>query len=98
MNDFFKFIGLFPGAVLSTVISIIIVALFHKKNSKNLFSLAIPVIVSYLLYWIPIYINPTSDQYGTWAYAFIPIWSLPGIVLALIYVGYNWYRLKKSER
>lgn len=97
MVDFLKSLSLFSGAALCTVISVIIVALFHKRSSINFFSLAIPFSVSYLIYWVPKYIKPTSDQYGSWAWLVIPVWSMPGIVLALGYVGYNLYSLKKRK-
>jgi len=65
-------------AVLSALLTWV---LFKRARGREvwLLPLAAPLVVSYSLYWLPVWMGSNDvDQYGAWALLFIIPWYLAG--------------------
>jgi len=81
---------LFPGSFAAgfayiVVISVVVAWILATRlvvSSRNRWLCAgmLPPTISYLLYWIPFWVGPYSDQAGLWAPLCIVPWSAAGIV------------------
>ena len=53
---------------------------------------AAPVIISYCLYWYPVWLGADSSEYSSWELICVIPWSVAGILAStIVMVGVRWY-------
>ena len=54
-----------------------------------LVAVAVPLILSWLIYWAPYWLRPHTDSagYPVWELLFVVVWGGAGVIVSLIYVG-----------
>ncbi|HSY48808.1 MAG TPA: hypothetical protein VLC46_08360 [Thermoanaerobaculia bacterium] len=59
-------------------------------------ALAIPVLLSYSLYWLPVWLGSNSAEYSAWAPLFLVGWSVSGAVAACFVLLAFWFRTRRQ--
>src|ERR1043165_8788222 len=60
-------------------------------------ALALPILVSYCLYWLPVWLGASPSEYFSWAFLFIGAWFLAGVITsAVVIVVVGRYHAKRK--
>jgi hypothetical protein len=74
--------GFFVVAVLSAVFALFTGRL--KLTALRWFAGALaPMVISYCLYWAPVWLGADSTEYSSWSGVFVIPWSLVGILASV---------------
>ena len=84
-------------AVLSGLVTAIIWAISPRSSVRWLATLICPIIVAWMLYWLPVFLGAPSSEYGAWAVIFIGIWSVAGVCTSLL-IGILWTLTVRRRR
>ncbi len=85
---FFNSIG--AGCAVVAVISGLLALVWTQirmASIARLLTFVAPLVVSYTLYWYPVWMGSDSSEYGSWAPLFIAPWSAVGIAGSLLVFG-----------
>lgn len=77
--------GFFVVACVSTMIAFYAARLEDAASRWSIIVIA-PIIVSYCLYWSPVWFGANSSEYLTWYSFFIIPWSIVSILLSMVIV------------
>ena len=75
--------------VLSGLITASVWAISRRVSVRWSATLICPIIVAWMLYWLPVFLGAPSSEYGAWAVIFIGIWSVAGVCTSLL-IGILW--------
>ncbi|HEY4414923.1 MAG TPA: hypothetical protein VGO57_04445 [Verrucomicrobiae bacterium] len=83
MKTFIDSLSLGSGAALIAVVSGLLawpLGYVRKSGVRWGSALILPGILSYCLYWSPVWLGANSSGYFSWAPLFVGAWSLAGVV------------------
>jgi hypothetical protein len=89
MLDLLNSLSLKSGAVIVVIASILLsIALVrvHLKPLKWVLALGAPFLFAYCLYWAPVWLGGSSEQYHIWAPLFILPWSVAGALASSLVI------------
>ena len=89
------------GATIVTITSIVLAILTNKIRSlivRLSLIAAFTYGLSYSLYWYPVWLGATGDQYSSWAPIFINICFVYGLLGALATIGLLGWLKKRNEK
>jgi hypothetical protein len=92
MLDIFESLPLGATTAIVAGLSFVVVVLLSRLVSLRwmwLAAVAVPLVVSWLIYWAPYWLRPHTDsaEYSLWELLFMVIWGGAGVVVSLIFVG-----------
>jgi hypothetical protein len=85
MKSFIESMSLGEGAMLIAFLSAVVeglFCLFFPPVFRWLMAIAIPVLLSYCLYWLPVWMGADPSEYGNWQLITIGAWFLAGAASA----------------
>jgi len=76
-------------AVLCAVVVGVFVLLQNYRNRATrvfvwVLCAAFPLVLSYLLYWLPFWLGASQDQASAWAPLVVGVWTVAGVVGLLV--------------
>lgn len=89
MKDFLNSLSLGSGAAIVAVCSALLAwPLCHMRQGifRWLGAVVTPLVLAYILYWLPVWLGANPSEYFSWAFLFISTWFLAGIVASLVVV------------
>jgi len=90
------------GTFLVSAISVVIALFTGRLRFTGLRWAAVvgaPVIVSYSLYWSPVWLGANPSEYSAWSLAFILPWSLVGVLVSVaVLIAVRQYIKEKHGR
>jgi hypothetical protein len=92
MLDIFESLPLSVTTLIVAAISVLVVAGFSRVAPIRLMwlvALVAPLVVSYVVYWMPYWVSPSSHAgaYIAWELLVLAIWGGAGIVASLMFVS-----------
>ena len=90
------------GALGVALVSAILAFLWVRLRSTPLrwvLALSVPLVISYSLYWSPVWLGADSSEYSAWAPLFIVAWYIAGAAMSslVVYLD-NWRRRRRMCR
>jgi hypothetical protein len=82
VGSFIESLSLATGALFVAIISgaaALLMARIPHRAARWIVALAFPVVMSYCLYWFPVWRGANSAEYSTWALLVVGAWSLAGV-------------------
>src|ERR1035437_10397545 len=89
VKDFLESLSLGSGAVVIAVCSSLLTGLWlcaRSVRSAWLIALLAPLVLSFCLYWLPVWLGANASEYFSWAPLFIGMWFLAGAVPSAVVV------------
>ena len=90
MLDFLLSLSLGSGcvaiAIASSLFAAIIWVRFRSSKARWFFALLTPLVLSYSLYWSPVWLGADPSEYSSWAILFIGPWFLAGAVSSALVI------------
>ena len=90
------------GAIIVTIVSIVFAILTNKLRSLVVRIILLAVIaygLSYTLYWYPVWLGATDDQYSSWAPIFINICFGMGLTGGFVTIGVSlWLKRPRKDQ
>jgi len=83
MKDFIESLSIGSGAALIAILSALIAWLLSSVRFALLRWSAVvllPLLLSYCLYWLPVWLGGSSDQYDSWEPLVLGAWFPAGVV------------------
>jgi hypothetical protein len=76
-------------AVLNAVVIGVFVLLQNSRDGAPrvlvwVLCAAFPLVLSYVLYWLPFWLGASQDQASAWAPLAVGVWSVAGLVAGLL--------------
>ena len=90
MLGFLNSLSIGSRAGLVALVSALLAVAYAQLSSQRavwILNLGMPFIVSYSLYWSPVWLGADSLEYGAWAPLFIVPWYLAGLLVSTIVVS-----------
>lgn len=87
MLKFLMSISIGSGAFFVALASAIFAAAWGHIRSeliRTILALMLPVLISYSLYWAPVWLGRDSSEYSAWALVCIIPWSVAGVIASII--------------
>jgi hypothetical protein len=81
-------------AVASAVLALVLARVLNLTLSW-IFSVAVPFVLAYSLYWSPVWFGANSSEYSSWAPIFIGPWFLAGVGASAM--TFSFVRKRKSH-
>lgn len=88
MREFLGSLDIFSAAIIVAGLSLGVVWLLCSKLSVRfgaLWAVAIPLIIAYSLYWLPVWLGDDPSEYGAWSFIIIP-WFFAGFFPSAVMV------------
>ena len=98
MIDIVSSLTLASGALVVAVVSAIFALVWARLTSAALkwgLAFGVPLGVSYVLYWLPVWFGARDPEYAAWAPVFIAPWALAGVAAASLVIMLD-ARLRRS--
>ena len=89
MLDRLESLSLESGAVVVAIASGLFATVLAQVRFPGLrwtLALGTPLVISYSLYWSPVWLGASSVEYPTWAPLFIAPWYLAGVIVSTFVV------------
>ena len=89
MKDFIESLSLTSGAGVIAGASVLVTALWlwlRPGKTVWLVVFVIPVVLSFCLYWAPVWLGASPVEYSSWVLLFLVAWSLAGAVPSSVLV------------
>lgn len=87
MLDFLHTLSLESGALLVGLVSAPLSVVWSRLNSQKLgwfLVLLTPLVVSYSLYWSPVWLGDSASEYSSWSGLFIGPWFVTGAIASAV--------------
>ena len=87
------------GVVLVSAILAFVWSRLQSTPLRWLLALSVPLVISYSLYWSPVWLGADSSEYSAWAPLFIVPWYIAGATISslVIYLE-NWRRRRRMRQ
>jgi hypothetical protein len=89
MKTFFQSFSLGGGALLIAVVSALLACLLARVRSAAVrwtAAVVLPFILSYCLYWAPVWLGATGDQYFSWVFLGVGVGWVAGVIASAIVI------------
>ena len=89
MKMFVESLSFGSGAMLVAIISALLAGALSFVRSpiiRWLGAITVPFIISYCLYWLPVWLGSNSDQYYSWEILGVGVWFLAGVIPSALLV------------
>jgi hypothetical protein len=87
MLEFLHTLSLESGALLVGLVSALLSVVWSSLSSSKLgwfLVLLTPLVVSYSLYWSPVWLGDSPSEYSSWSGLFIGPWFVAGVVASVV--------------
>jgi len=87
MRNLFQSFSLGGGALEIAVVSALLACLLAQARSAPVRwtgAVLVPLLLSYCLYWAPVWMGTSSDQYSSWAFLGVGAWWIAGVIASVI--------------
>jgi len=101
MFDLVQSLTLQSGAVVVAFASALLAFVWIRLPTPTLrwlLALSIPLVISYSLYWLPVWRGANSSEYSTWAPLFIAPWYVVGAVMSSFVIYLDARRRRRRMR
>jgi hypothetical protein len=89
MKTFFQSFSLGGGALLIAVVSALLACLLARVRSAAVRwtgAVVLPLILSYCLYWAPVWLGANGDQYFSWVFFGVGVAGLAGVIASVVVI------------
>ena len=87
MLDFLQSLSLPVVAAIIAIVSAVLAVFFARIRSRALAwfaALLAPFLLSYALYWAPVWLGAGADEYDAWAIIFLVPWYFAGAIASCL--------------
>jgi hypothetical protein len=101
MFDLVQSLTLPSGAVVVGLASALLAFVWVRLPTPTLrwlLALIVPLVISYSLYWLPVWRGVSSSEYSTWAPSFIAPWHAVGAVMSSLVVFVDTRRQRRRTQ
>lgn len=89
MKNLLESLSLGSGAAIVAVASVLLASIWHwvaKGKATWLVALLLPFLLSFSLYWSPVWLGANPSEYSSWELLFVGAWFLAGAVPSVLMV------------
>jgi hypothetical protein len=87
MLDLLRSLSLGSGAIvvgLCSAVSAVFLARIQTSSLRWLLLVATPILLSFVLYWSPVWFGANPSEYSVWSLLGIGAWSFAGLLVSVI--------------
>ena len=86
------------GVVVASAILAFVWTRLRLTTLRWLLALSVPLVISYSLYWSPVWLGADSSEYSAWAPLFIVPWYVAGAVMSSLVIYLDYWRRRRRMR
>jgi hypothetical protein len=87
------------GVVLVSAILAFVWTRIRSTPLRWLLALSVPLVISYSLYWSPVWLGADSSEYSAWAPLFIVPWYIAGAAMSsLVIYLVDWRQRRRTNQ
>jgi len=87
MRAFIESLSIGSGAAVIAALSAVAGCLLGRIRSVGIrwsAAVVLPLVFSYCLYWLPVWLGADRSEYSSWEVLFVGIWFLAGVVASSV--------------